>query len=233
MGFSKIYPIINNLKKDEFKLTKRFDLPKYLNLANDKFILSNFFLYLIPKIIKNEFGNKVNKLSLDYVSKLPKFSKKIIADYTDPLEDWQDNIKTIFYIASFRSKNKESVELYKKFLTDKKSIHFYKNIQNNLFKFIKSLKPKKIIINKDVSYKNIRSSIKLLINDNLFDIKTTENQADTISNLCQSIMKAYLLKKNNILINKVSIYNIISGQINTYDISKIKLTQFQKIIYTN
>ena len=233
MGYSKINPIINKMKITKTKLTDRFNIPKYLNSTNSRFILPNFFTYLLPKIIKNDFNKKVNKLTLDYISKLPKFSKKVLADYIDPYEDWKDNIKNIFYIASFGTKNKEDLELYKKFILNPESISFYKNLQNKLYDYIKSLKPKRININKQISYKSIRSIIKLIIDDHMFDIKVSENDSNSINNICQCLLQGFLLKKKDIKINKMSIYNVILGEINTYDTSDINFSEIQKIIYKN
>jgi DNA helicase II / ATP-dependent DNA helicase PcrA len=233
MGYSKIFPIINSLKFEKIKLTERLNIPKYLNQYNNKFIISNFFKYLIPKIIKNDFNKKVNKLTLDYISTLPHFSKKVISDYTDHLEDWRDNLKNIFYIASFGNNNKEMVEIYKKYLLDIDTIKFYNNLQEKLFSHIKSLKPKKILLNKSIKYKSIKSNIKFIIDDTILDIKVSENEINTISNICQCMIQGFLLKKNNIKINKICIYNAILGDLVTYDTSDINFSKLQKIIYTN
>ena len=233
MGFSKIHPIINNIKCEKIKLTDRLNIPKYLNQYNNKFIIPNFFKYLIPKMIKNDFNKKVNKLSLDFVSKLPNFSKKVISDYTDNLEDWKDNLKNIYYIASFGKNNKEAVEIFKKYLLDYDTIKFYNHLQDNLFNFIKSFKPKRITLNKQLNYKNIKSNIRYLIDDTLLEIKVTESESNTISNICQSLMQGFLLKKNNIKINNICIYNIVLGELVKYDTSEINFSQLQKIIYTN
>ena len=165
IGFSQIYPIINNLKNKKIKIIEKLDIPKYLNSVNDKFILTKFFGYLINKMIKNDFDKKVNKLNLDFVSRFNNFSKKVLSSYIDPYEDWKDNLKNIYYIATFNNKNKEAIELYKNFLISKESIKYYKKLQTKLYEYIKSLKPKKIILNKQVNYKSIKSNIKLIIDD--------------------------------------------------------------------
>jgi len=233
IGFSKIYPIINNLKNTKTILIEKLDIPKYLNSVNDRFILSKFFSYLINKMIKNDFDKKVNKLNLDFVSRFNNFSKKVLSSYIDPYEDWKDNLKNIYYIATFNNKNKEAIELYKNFLISKESIKYYKKLQTKLYEYIKSLKPKKIILNKQVNYKSIKSNIKLIIDDHLIDIRYSENDSNTINNICQCMLQSFLLKKKEHKINKISIYNVLLGQINTYNTDKINYSSIQKLIYKN
>ena len=233
IGFSKLNSLLKNIPVTKTKLYDRFDIPKYLDSANEKFILSNFFNYLIPKIIKNDFDKKVNKLKLDFISSFPNFSKKALTNYIDPYEDWIDNLKSIFYIATFNNKNKEGVELYKKFLISKNSIKFYKELQNKLYNYLKSLKIKKIQLNKKVNYKSIMSSIKLLTDDHIIDLRYSENDSNTINNICQAFIQGFLMKKKNIQINKISIFNVILGEIFTYDTSNINFSTIQKIIYKN
>jgi DNA helicase-2/ATP-dependent DNA helicase PcrA len=233
IGYAKINNHLNNLEVTKKVISPRFDIPRYLDSANDKFILSKFFLYLIAKMIKNDFDKKVNKLNIDFISRFPNFSKKVISDYTDPYEDWKDNIKTIYYIASFGNRNKEAVELYKNFLFNKESKKFFKTLHNKLFEFIKSLKPKRISINKQINYKSIKSTVKLLVDDHLIDIRISENESTTISNICQCMMQGFLLKKKNIFVKKISIYNVILGEISTYKTDNINFSQIQKLIYKN
>ena len=233
IGYSQIIKYLNNIEVIKNKITNRFDIPRYLDSVNDKFILPKFFTFLISKMIKNDFDKKVNKLNIDFISRFPNFSKKVTSDYIDPYEDWKDNIKTIYYIASFGNKNKEAVEMYKNFLINKESKKFYKNLHNKLFEFIKSLKPKRISINKQINYKNIKSTVKLLVDDHLIDIRISENESTTLNNICQCMMQGFLLKKKNILVKKISIYNVILGEISTYKTDNINFSQIQKLIYKN
>ena len=232
IGYNKIYPIINNLTTTKTKLIEKFEIPKFLN-KTDRFILPKFFGYLIAKMIKNDFDKKVNKLNLDFVSKFNNFSKKALSSYTDPYEDWKDNIKNIFYITTFSNKNKEAVELYKNFLISNESTKYYKKLQAKLYEFIKSQKPKKITLNKQLNYKSIKSNIKLIIDDHLIDIRYSENDSNSLNNICLCLLQCFLLKKTNHQINKISIYNVILGEINTYNTENINYNVIQKIIYKN
>ena len=233
IGYNKISPYLKTLKSEKIKIIDKFDIPKYLNNCNDRFILPKFFGYLISKMIKNDFDKKVNKLNINIVSNFKNLSKKAIASYTDPYEDWKDNIKNIFHLATCYTKNKETVELYKNFLISKETIEYYKKLHKKLYDYIKSLKPKKILINKLINYKSIKSTIKLIIDDNLIDIRYTENDSNTINNICQSLIQSFLLKKKEHKINKISIYNVILGEIDTYSVSDINFSKIQKLIYTN
>ena len=95
------------------------------------------------------------------------------------------------------------------------------------------MKPKRISINKQINYKSIKSTVKLLVDDHLIDIRISENESTTLNNICQCMMQGFLLKKKNILVKKISIYNVILGEISTYKTDNINFSQIQKLIYKN
>ena len=231
IGYSKLGNFLQNMNYIKTNTNLIIDIPKYLNQVEEKFILASFFNYLVPKLIKNNFNKKANKLNIDRLKTFSNCSKKAIADYIDPHEDWIDNLKSIFHLATFSIKNKESVKLYKNFLLSKESLQFYKKLQENIFNFIKDKKVKKIIINKKLNYKSIYGNIKLLLNDHLIEFKYSERDSNTINNISYCCILAFLLKKKDIVINKITIYNIVLGEYYTYDTTNINFSKFQKTIY--
>ena len=88
-------------------------------------------------------------------------------------------------------------------------------------------------MNKKINYKSIISTIKLLIDDHIIDLRYSENDSNTINNIVQTFIQGFLMKKKDIKINKISIFNVILGEIFTYDTSNINFSKIQKIIYRN
>ena len=105
-------------------------------------------------------------------------------------------------------------------------------LEKSLIKFINDIKPSSINNHLNISYGLIRGEADLLINnDHLIEIKTSQGEACTFPNLCQVLMYGFLLKKKDINLKKISIYNSISGNLDTFDVSNFNFIEFKKKIY--
>ena len=99
--------------------------------------------YLLCKIIHVNFPSLVVKFDLPLKHKDSNFPSNIYHKYIDKLEDWRNNMDIIFFIASYRMKNRDNLEFYKEALTNSVAYNYYLNLEKKIIKFIKSLNPKK------------------------------------------------------------------------------------------
>jgi DNA helicase II / ATP-dependent DNA helicase PcrA len=200
------------------------------------FVIGNFLDYLISKIIYVNFPEKVYKFELNLTKLYPKFPKKLEEKYVDKLSDWRDILDEIFDISTYRfysSDIKLILPEYKEYLINDNIFNYYLNLEKSIVKYIKSLKPKKIQCHYNISYNNIKGECDILIDDKLFEVKATLNEACTFSNVCQVLMYGYLLNKKNININQVNIYNICTGTLDLLNTEHFDFKKFQKLIYNN
>ena len=200
------------------------------------FIIGNFLDYLISKIIQVNFPNQIYKFELNLTKLYPKFPKKLEEKYIDKLSDWRDMLDDIFDISTYRLCNSDIKIIlpeYKSYLINDNTFDFYLKLEKSIVKFIKRLKPNKIQCHYNITYNQIKGECDILIDDKLFEVKATLNEACTFSNLCQVLMYGYLLNKKNIKINEVNIYNISTGVLDTIKTENFDFKNFQKLIYSN
>ena len=200
------------------------------------FIIGNFLDYLISKIIQVNFPDIIYKFELNLTKLYPKFPKKLDEKYTDKLSDWRDILEDIFYISTYRfysSDIKMVLPEYKEYLINDNIFNYYINLEKSIVKYIKSLKPKKIQCHYNITYNSIKGECDILIDDKLFEVKATLNEACTFSNLCQVLLYGYLLNKKNVIVNEINIYNICTGMLDTLKTDDFDFKNFKKLIYNS
>ena len=79
---------------------------------------------------------------------------------------------------------------------------------------------------------DFKGEVDILCDDTLIEIKASmNNEIATISNISQTLIYSYLLKKKDIKINKIIIYNPLTGYVNEFNIDNFDVTNFKKLIY--
>jgi len=197
-----------------------------------RFIIGNFMDHLIAKIIHNNFPDKVKNFDLNLIHLYPKFPKNLYHKYKDKLTDWRDILEDIYYISTYNFSNFNVIEEYKNYLLNSKCNNFYLNLEKSIIKFIQKLKPKNINCHLNISYSNYRGECDLLIDDTLIELKVSQLEACTFPNLCQVLLYGFLLKKKDININSVNIYNIFNGNLDTFKTDNFNFTKLKKIVYS-
>lgn len=206
-------------------------LPIPTDLKN-KYVIGNFMDYLISKIIQVNFPDKIKNFDLNLVHLYPKFPKNLYHSYKDKLVDWRDIMEELYYISTYREKDNNVIETYKDILLSEECKDFYLLLEKSIVKFIKKQKCKNITTHYNITYGNkFRGEADLLIDDHLIEIKASHKEVCTFPNLCQVLMYGYLLKKKEVTINKISIYNIIDGTFDTFDTSEFNFLEFKKQLY--
>ena len=124
-GYTNIADMFSNLSVKEKSIHGEFNMPKDIIKLKSKFIIGSFIDYLIPKMLQNNFNNKIKKFDLNIIHKNENFSKKIYHEYIDENNHWNNQLENIFYIASY-NKEVNNLEKYKEFLLSNKE--FYNNL---------------------------------------------------------------------------------------------------------
>ncbi len=91
------------------------------------------------------------------------------------------------------------------------------------------LKNKDIINNYEINVSNVKSNINMLCDNNT--IIENINTDITVVKLSKLLLDCYLLKRNNIIITKIIVYNNLKNQFIEFDITSFNLSKFKNIIY--
>ncbi len=85
-----------------------------------------------------------------------------------------------------------------------------------------------------VSHGSVRGEIDILCDDTIIEIKSAVsnyNEIASIPNMSQVLLYAYLLKKKEVKVNRMILYNPLNGEVNNFDIGNFNLIKFKKSIY--
>jgi DNA helicase-2/ATP-dependent DNA helicase PcrA len=228
---NKVFPLINTMEHKRNCLLQSSELGHSITISQ---ITSSFLNILIYKMILNKYN--VNNPIVSHYKKIP---DSIYANYIDRLVDWKNILPEIFYIAIIPYKHKiDMVSSAKELLLDKLAIIYYENLEKVFLKYLASFKPKKILLATNCSNGKtkgeIRSNVNILIDSNtLIELKTSTKEACSISTLCQTIMKAYLL--NGYPIDNIIVFNPSNCIVDSFIISKTDniFSSIKKLLYDN
>jgi CRISPR/Cas system-associated exonuclease Cas4 (RecB family) len=87
-----------------------------------------------------------------------------------------------------------------------------------------------------VSHGSVRGEIDILCGDTIIEIKSAVsnyNEIASIPNMSQVLLYAYLLKKKEVKVNRMILYNPLNGEVNNFDITDFNLIKFKKSIYSD
>ena len=227
-GHVNIAKLFKNLNIKEKSIHKEYDIPISVTKLKSKFIIGNFIDYLIPKILQNNFPNKVKKFDLNVLHKHDNFPKKIYHEYVDDNNHWSNLLENIFFTSTF---NLECpfIETYKEFLIN--NLLFYKDLESGLIKLVEMFKPKVIQNHFNINFDTFKAEIDLLFDDILIEVKVSSNEVCCMHYLCQVFTYGYLLTKKEKKINKIVLYNVETGIINIIDTSSFDFKKFYEEFY--
>ena len=232
-GFSKIYPILKNIKCERKVLHGGFEIPKYLDkFKYSRLVISNFIDFLIAKIMQINFSKQIKKFELNIIYKLEKFPQKIRQNYIDELNDWRNLLEDIFFIATYNIKDEGSVfNDLKNLLINNNIYSYYNEISEKLYKFISESNPKEINSHYNVTHAKIKGEIDILVDNKIFEIKTNQGEIATMTNIIQTLLYGYLLNKKERIIDEIILYNPLTGEINLFDTKDFNFKKISSIIY--
>jgi len=220
-GHQNICELLKNLNVKEKSLHNEF-LFKINDIKNKKHI-GTFFYYLIPKILHNNFPEKMKKFDLNCIHK-----EKIYYEYIDENTHWSNMFENILHIALNGINDQSQI---KKLLINDESLKFYKELEIGIIKLVEMFKPKTIFSNYNINFDKLKAVVDLVFDDILIEIKFSESETCNLQNVCQILTYSYLIYKKGIQINKVCIYNIKTGLINIIDTSTFDYNEFYKRFY--
>ena len=233
-GHSKICLLLKSLNNKEKILHDEFIIPVSISKLKSKYIIGNFIDYLIPKIIQNNYSNKLKKFDLNIIHKFDNFPKKIYYEYIDENTHWTNLLENIFFIAKISNDNEIETEINHNFLLSIESFNFYKSMEDGIKKIIDMFKPKNIRIHYNVSFDLLKAEIDLIMDDILVEIKVTSYEICNLTYISQVLTYGYLMLKRGVKINKVCLYNVQTGIINIIDTSTFDFTLFyEKLFLSN
>jgi len=227
-GYTNVASMFPNLSIKEKSLHSEFDIPKDIIKLKNKYIIGSFIDYLIPKMLQNNFSNKVKKFDLNIIHKNDNFPKKIYHEYIDENTHWNNQLENIFYIASY-DLAVENIEKYKSFLLGNNN--FYNELELGLRKLVDLFKPKIIKSHYNINFDQFKAEIDLLFDDILIEIKVSSNEVCCLHYLCQVFTYAYLLTKKDKKINKIVLYNVENGLIYIIDTTSFDFKLFYEKLY--
>ena len=232
-GFSKIYPILKNIKCERKVLHGGFEIPKYLDkFKYSRLVISNFIDFLIAKMIQINFSKQIKKFELNIIYKLEKFPQKIRQNYIDELNDWRNLLEDIFFIATYNIKDEGSIfNDLKNLLINNNIYSYYNEISEKLYKFISESNPKEINSHYNVTHAKIKGEIDILVDNKIFEIKTNQGEIVTMTNIIQTLLYGYLLNKKERIIDEIILYNPLTGEINLFDTKDFNFKKISSIIY--
>ena len=236
IGYSKVYDQIYQLINIRGCVNKPFDIPRHIEKLPNKFIIRNFIDYLIGKILQVNYPKKVKKFDLNLLHKDTKFPQKIYLEYVDPQTDWRNILDHIYYISTYKIPKYVDLTNYHELLVSQSAFNYYLELEKGICKIINGLKPKEITTHSIVSFGSVRCDIDILCDDTIIEIKSSisnYNESATVSNLSQSLLHGYLLKKKEHKVNKIILYNPLNGEVNNFDVSNFNWIKFKKIIYND
>jgi len=232
-GFSKIYPILKNIKCERKVLHGGFEIPKYLDkFKYSRLVISNFIDFLIAKMMQINFSKQIKKFELNIIYKLEKFPQKIRQNYIDELNDWRNLLEDIFFIATYNIKDEGSIfNDLKNLLINNNIYSYYNEISEKLYKFISESNPKEINSHYNVTHAKIKGKIDILVDNKIFEIKTNQGEIATMTNIIQTLLYGYLLNKKERIIDEIILYNPLTGEINLFDTKDFNFKKISSIIY--
>jgi DNA helicase-2/ATP-dependent DNA helicase PcrA len=232
-GFSKIYPILKNIKCERKVLHSGFEIPKYLDkFKYSRLVIGNFIDFLIAKMMQINFSKQIKKFELNIIYKLEKFPQKIRQNYIDELNDWRNLLEDIFFIATYNIKDEGSIfNDLKNLLINNNIYSYYNEISEKLYKFISESNPKEINSHYNVTHAKIKGKIDILVDNKIFEIKTNQGEIATMTNIIQTLLYGYLLNKKERIIDEIILYNPLTGEINLFDTKDFNFKKISSIIY--
>jgi len=237
IGYNKISEMLTSINNTKSYINKSMDIPRFIEKLPNRVIVGNFIDYLIAKMLHVNFQNKVVKFDLNLVHK-ETFPQKIYLEYIDIMTDWRNLLEHIFFISMYKIKNmsENDMNIYKQFLVSQESYNFYLELEKGLCKLINQIKPKEIHCHYIASYGSVKGEIDILCDNTIIELKTSimgYGEIATVPNISQTLLYGYLLKKKNIDVNNIILYNPVSGEVNNMDISNVNVVKFKKAIYSN
>jgi len=241
IGYNKISEMLNSINNTKSYINKPMDIPRLIEKLPNRVIIGNFIDYLIAKMVHVNFQNKVVKFDLNLVHK-EAFPQKIYLEYIDMMTDWRNLLEHIFFISTYninRQNNKISendMNIYKEFLVSQESYNFYLELEKGVCKLINQIKPKEIHCHYIASYGSVKGEIDILCDNTIIELKTSlfgYGEIATVPYISQTLLYSYLLKKKNIDVTNIILYNPVSGEVNYMDVSNINVIKFKKAIYSS
>ena len=225
IGYKSISSFLSKIETNISNVYKGIEDKCISNLQYS--LIGKFMNLLISKMMQINFPNKIKKFD-----RYKHFPKNIYQQYIDTQTDWRNILEHIFLLASYEeSIDKSRLDIYKNFLINDTMKNHFIDLEKGFCKLINSIKPKYIYCNYMISVGSIIGEIDILCDNIVIQIKTSNFEIATVSNISQILLYTYLLKKKETNINKILLFNPLNGVLNTFNIDNIDITEFKKKIY--
>lgn len=186
----------------------------YRNRA--EMVYGTFIDNLIAKMIHNEFHKEMSDFSVPVYDRFNLKRDKSYYQYIDPKCYWKDILKDVYSVSKKKAWCKLKSDQFIKIITSKDQLGLYEKIYQNIIKLVKkSLKENvedhEIITHYNLTYGKYLGEADLVVDDTLFEIKTSKEPIATTIHVLQTIMYRYLLSKKGIRIKNIILFNPLMG----------------------
>jgi DNA helicase II / ATP-dependent DNA helicase PcrA len=236
IGYSKIsdqlYPLVNT----RGSVNKPFDIPGHIEKLPNKAVIGNFIDCLIGKMLQVNYPTKIKKFGLNLAHGDANLPQKVYLEYVDTQTDWRNILEYIYFISVYKISKSIDLSSYHDLLVSQTAFNYYIELEKGICKIINGLKPKEIHTHYTVSIGSVKGEVSVLCDDTLIEIisyVSKYNELVTVSNLAQTLLYGYLLKKKEHKVNKIILYNPLNGEVNNLDVSNFNWIKFKKIIYND
>lgn len=140
--------------------------------------------------------------------------RKAYLKYIDKNNDWKDIIQEIYQISkchpvSFDRRKNLYVELDPKHLTS--CMEWYNDVYNTVMKYFSN----NVICNPSFYNGLIASDADIIVDDNIVDFKNSSDKNINMEHVVQLLAYTQLARENEMVINKITIFNPLLGIMNT------------------
>lgn len=196
-GNKEIEPFLSNIKFKRIQITKKFNVPAYLQSHYLPFIVGNFFDLLITRMSYDDVLVE-NKIWKDMIKE-----KALNQDFS---VSWKENLSQFWFLAG-GTKDSPWKEYLDNIETSK-----WDELSQDWNKFLMKEKISDIEIYPKLNYKGIFGEMDILNDKFIIEIKTCWGESLTLKHLLQVILYQFIYKNQNKNIKKVLIYNPLLGE---------------------
>ncbi|MBA43126.1 MAG: hypothetical protein CMF62_03840 [Magnetococcales bacterium] len=213
-------PVYNYLKELDYE-SKNYFIPT-INPMFKKFncdkLYGIFIDNLIMKMIYYNFKNDIDKLTVPVYSRFNLKKDKHYYNYCDKNSDWRDTIESTLHISCKKSYIPVKKQLLYEWI---KKETYYEKLEKSIISLVKESidqcsdinKPRNMInLHYNVSYGEILGETDLVVGRTLIEIKTSTDNILSSRYVLQTLMYRYALRKKNIRIDRIILFNPLLGE---------------------
>jgi hypothetical protein len=181
-------------------------------------VYGTFIDNLIMKMIQQNYKSRLDKLCVPIYNKFNLRKDKHYYNYCDDNYDWRDCLESILNVSC----KKTYVPIKRKILLDFiRNDTYYEKLEETILKIIdrcsnidpeKNILPSMINLHYNVNHGDILGETDIVVGKTIIEIKTSRECICNAKYVLQTIMYRYMLRKRNIRIDQIILFNPLLGE---------------------